>query len=217
MRKIVLSCSQLIVKKLLLFSVILAGLMTGCAKDEASTFGGISGVVKDKITAEALAGVRVSIMPGGDSSVTGKDGNFQFKDLDAADYTVSFMKEGYASDSKKVTVSPGMNRDASVTLEPIVPVLSVSPAKLDFGSETTTLALDIKNTGKGLLQWSISEDLEWLSCLPASGETTNETSSVVVTVLRNGLEPKNHNGTIVVSSNGGSQTVPVSLSVEAVK
>ncbi len=209
--------SKLIMKKLILFSVIFAGLVTGCAKDEASTFGGISGVVKDKITAEALAGVRVSIMPGGDSSVTGEDGNFQFKDLEGAYNPVSFFKVGYARDSKKVTVSPGMNRDASVTLEPIVPVLSVSPAKLDFGSETTTLALDIKNTGKGSLQWSISEEVGWLSCLRASGETTNETSSVVVTVSRDGLERGNYEGTIVVSSNGGSQTVPVSLSVEDVK
>ena len=189
----------------------------GCAQDEVSTFGGISGVVKDKITSEALAGVRVSIMPGGDSSVTGTDGNFQFKDLDAADYTVSFMKEGYASDSKKVTVSPGMNRDASVTLEPIMPVLAVTPAKLEFGSESTTLALDIANTGKGSLQWSIAEEIGWLSCQPDKGTTTNETSSVVVKVSRDGLERGNYSGTIVVSSNGGSQTIQVAMSVEAVK
>lgn len=192
-------------------------LMAGCSEDETTMFGSISGVVKDKITAEALAGAKVTITPGGDSSVTGNDGSFQFKDLDAADYTISYTKDGYASDSKKVTVSPGMNRDASVTLEPIVPILSVSPAKLDFGNETTTLALDIKNTGKGSLQWSISEETAWLSCSPTSGVTTNETSSVVVTVSRNGLERGNYNATIVVSSNGGSQTIPVSLSVEAVK
>ncbi len=206
--------SKLIMKKLILFSVIFAGLVTGCAKDEASTFGGISGVVKDKITAEALAGVRVSIMPGGDSSVTGEDGNFQFKDLDAADYTVSFVKEGYASDSKKVTVSPGMNRDASITLEPIVPVLSVTPAKLEFGSETTTLALDIANTGKGSLQWSVSEEIDWLSCQPDKGTTTNESSSVVVKVSRDRLERGHYNETIVISSNGGSLTIPVTVSVE---
>lgn len=216
MRKIVFRGSQLIVKKLFLFSVILVELMTGCAKDEASTFGGISGVVKDKITAEALAGVRVSIMPGGNSSVTGEDGNFQFKDLDAADYTVSFMKEGYVSDSKKVTVSPGMNRDASVTLEPIVPVLTVTPSKLEFGNELTTLALDITNTGKGTLQWSIAEEISWLTCQPDKGSTINESSSVVVSVSRSEMERGNYNGMLVISSNGGSQEIPVSMSVESV-
>ena len=203
--------------KKVFLTMMVCMLLTGCSQDETTMFGSISGVVKDKITSEALAGVRVTIMPGGDSSVTGTDGNFQFKDLDASDYTISYAKEGYVSDSKKVTVSPGMNRDASVLLEPIVPVLSVSPAKLDFEEETTTLALDIKNTGKGTLQWSLSEDIGWLSCQPDKGTTTNETSSIVVTVSREGLDRGNYNGTIVVSSNGGSQTIQVSMTVEAVK
>lgn len=199
---------------ILFFAVLLSA---GCSEDEVSTFGSVSGIVKDKITAEALPGVRVTITPGGDSSVTGTDGSFQFKDLDAADYTITYTKEGYTGDSKKVTVSPGMNRDASITLDPIVPVLSVSPSSLDFGNEITTLAIDIRNTGKGALQWSVSEETGWLSCTPSSGTTTNETSSVVVTVSREGLEHGSYNGTIVVSSNGGSQSIPVSLSVEAVK
>lgn len=199
-------------------TLLLAGLLSvSCSQDETSTFGSISGIVKDKITAEVLAGVRVTITPGGDSSVTGTDGSFQFKDLDAADYTITYTKEGYTSDSKKVTVSPGMNRDASVNLDPIVPVLNVYPASLDFGNEVTTLAIDIKNTGKGSLRWDVSEGIDWLSCSPSSGTTTNETSSVVVTVSREGLEHGNYNGTIVVSSNGGSQSIAVSLSVEAVK
>lgn len=196
---------------------MVAFLLVNCAQDETTLFGSISGVVKDKITAEALVGVRVTITPGGDSSVTGTDGNFQFKDLDAADYTISYTKDGYTSDSKKVTVLPGINRDASVTLEPIVPILSVTPSKLDFGNENTTLALDIANTGKGSLQWNVSEDIGWLSCQPDKGTTTNEKSSVVVSVSRAGLEHGNYNGTIVVSSNGGSQTIPVSMMVEAVK
>ncbi len=204
-------------KKLLSYIALVIGLLfISCAQDVTSTFGGISGVVKDKITAEALAGVQVSIMPGDESSVTGTDGIFQFSDLDAADYTVSFMKEGYVSDSKKVTVSPGVKRYASITLEPIVPVLSVTPAKLEFGSETTTLALDITNTGKGSLQWSVSEEIDWLSCQPDKGTTTNESSSVVFKVSRDRLERGHYSETIVISSNGGSLTIPVTVSVESI-
>jgi len=45
----------------LLYIALQTGLLfISCAKDDATTFGSISGVVKDKITAEALAGVRVT-------------------------------------------------------------------------------------------------------------------------------------------------------------
>lgn len=197
-----------------LFLLFVSWLLVACAEDETTTFGSISGVVKDKNTAEALVGVRVTITPGGDSSVTGADGNFQFKDLDAADYTVSYIKEGYISDSKKVTVSPGVNRDASIMLEPIAPILAVSPSSLDFGSELTTLALDITNIGKGTLQWSIAEEISWLSCQPDKGTTTNESSSIVVKISRDGLERGTYVKTIVISSNGGSLIIPVTVSVE---
>lgn len=199
-------------KKTLYLFTILTLLIAGCAEDEISTFGSISGTVRDNIDNEPLSGVRVDIIPGGTSVITGSNGVFSFRDMEAQDYTLNFSKEGYGSDTKKVTVVPGQNSDASVVLSQIAPILKVTPQKLDFENEATTLALDICNTGKGELEWSISEEIDWLSCYPTSGKTTNESSSVVVTVSRARLERGSYSGNIVISSNGGSQTIPVTIS-----
>ena len=199
------------------FYLFIASLfIIGCSSDEVDTFGGISGTVADEITREPLAGVKVALTPIGSSQVTGTDGNFLFDNLDPQEYTLTFTKDGYVSQSQKVSVKAGLASSVQVSMEPIVPVLKATPTKLDFGQETTTLALDITNSGKGTLQWSINEEIAWLSCSPSSGTTNKESSSVVVTVSRAELERGNYNGTLVISSNGGSQEIPVSMSVESV-
>lgn len=199
-------------KKTVYLFTVLTLLIAGCAPDTISTFGSISGTVKDNIDNEPLSGVRVIVSQGDVSAVTGSDGAFSFRDMESQDYTLNFIKEGYISDSEKISVVPGQNSDASITLSRIVPILKATPQRLDFGNDTTTLALDISNTGKGELQWSVSEELDWLSCQPTSGKTTNESSSVVVTVSRAKLERGSYSGTLVISSNGGSQTIPVTIS-----
>lgn len=188
----------------------------GCSKSEVDTFGGISGTVADEVTREPLAGVKVALTPSGTSQVTGTDGNFLFDNLDPQEYTLTFTKDDYISQSQKVSVKAGTASSVQVSMEPIVPILKVTPVKLDFGQEATTLALDITNSGKGALQWSINEEIAWLYCSPASGTTNKESSSVVVTVSRAEMERGNYNGTLVVSSNGGSQGIPVSMSVESI-
>lgn len=188
----------------------------GCSKSEIDTFGGISGTVADEITREPLAGVKVALTPGGTSQVTGTDGNFLFDNLDPQEYSLTFTKDDYVSQSQKVSVKAGTASSVQVSMEPIVPILKATPTKLDFGQETTTLALDIINSGKGTLQWSISEEIAWLSCSPINGTTNKESSSVVVTVSRTEMERGNYNGTLVISSNGGSQEILVSMSVENV-
>ena len=100
-------------KKTLYLFTILTLLIAGCAEDEISTFGSISGTVRDNIDNEPLSGVRVDIIPGGTSVITGSNGVFSFRDMEAQDYTLNFSKEGYGSDTKKVTVVPGQNSDAS--------------------------------------------------------------------------------------------------------
>ena len=67
-------------KRLSLFLLVL--LCFGCSESEVDTFGGIAGTVADEITKEPLAGVKVSLTPGGTSQVTGTEGNFLFDNID---------------------------------------------------------------------------------------------------------------------------------------
>lgn len=188
----------------------------GCSDDEVKVDGVISGVVKDELTGKLLSEVKVSITPEDKSVVTTEEGTFVFEKLKPDTYNLTYMKSGYESQTKSIKVEANRTSPGDMLLTPIVPELKVTPVELVFGKDVATLAMDIANTGKGSLQWSISEEMDWLACEPESGTTTNEVSSVVVNVYRTGLERGNYTGTIVVSSNGGSLNIPVSMEVGGV-
>lgn len=201
-------------KKLLLY--ILSGLCAlSCVEPVVITSGSISGVVKDSQSNDILKGVKVTLSPGGASQLTDKDGTFSFDDLEQAEYTLSFVKDGYKDASQKVSVKAGLSASVQVSMAPLQPVIKVNPEVLDFGESATSQAFDISNVGKGTLKWKITEEIDWLSCSESGGETTNDIASIAITVDRSGLGKGAYSETIVVSSNGGSAIVKVKMAVGA--
>lgn len=201
-------------KKLLLY--MLACLCAvSCVDPIVITLGSISGVVKDSQSDEILKGVKVTLSPGGVSQLTDKDGTFSFEDLEQAEYTLSFVKDGYENASQKVSVKAGLSASVQVSMAPLQPVIKVNPEVLDFGESATSQAFDISNVGKGTLKWKITEEIDWLSCSESGGETTNDIASIAITVDRSGLGKGSYSETIVVSSNGGSAIVKVKMTVGA--
>lgn len=95
------------------------------------------------------------------------------------------------------------------------PELQVNPTKLDFGylskSKTSSQWLKVTNTGQGYLFGEIVTREGWIevnrksiSCLPGVSQT------VQVTVDANRLPfGENHQGAIIISTNGGTLSVPV--------
>ncbi|MBO4340881.1 MAG: carboxypeptidase regulatory-like domain-containing protein [Bacteroidales bacterium] len=201
-------------KRFLPIALALVSLLSSCAEEEVAFFGSLSGLVKNHETKAPVEGAKVSLTPTGLSLFTGKDGSFQFNNLDPADYTVSFSADGYEPEEQRVSVKPGMDASVQVSLTPIKPVLQVSTRVLEFGKENTTLSVDISNAGKGTLEWNVSEDITWLSASPASGKVTSEKATVVFTVSRDGLENGSHTKTLVIASNGGSETLVATLEVD---
>ena len=103
--------------------------------------------------------------------------------------------------------------DVSVTIDP-EPELLVSETSLDFGLAETSLTFNIQNPGTGALDWTITDNQSWLTVTPASGQTETETDVVTVTVSRDGLSGGTYNGTITIASNGGDETIAVTMTVE---
>ncbi|MBN1350945.1 T9SS type A sorting domain-containing protein [candidate division KSB1 bacterium] len=107
------------------------------------------------------------------------------------------------------------NADAYQEMElgpaPSVPVLSVSPLSLDFGTTENTLTFEIRNQGSGTLTWDVTENPNkaWITSIsPASG--TND-ATVTVTVDRSQLTGTGDTGTLAVNSNGGNLNVSLSI------
>lgn len=206
-------------KKTLLFLwgslfVLLAGFPWGCTEEERDLYGSISGLVTDGETNAFVSGVSVALSPLGVTKVTGSDGSFAFNELAPADYTLTFSKDGYITDTRTVTAQAGVDTKADKSLMPLHPQIGVSKTDLDFGVETTTLSFDIQNTGNGTLEWAIAENADWLTCSPVSGKTEKEVSPVTVTVSREGLKRGSYSQKLALTSNGGSVDINVTLEVD---
>ncbi len=92
-----------------------------------------------------------------------------------------------------------------------LPEISVSKATLDFGKNDNTLSFDIENTGDADLEFSISENYNWISFSPSSRTISPGGITSITTIIdRSALsESKSENFTII--SNAGSKNIKVSV------
>lgn len=91
--------------------------------------------------------------------------------------------------------------------------LSVNPAALNFGSNGTQLTISIFNTGPGIIAWTLTENVAWLSANVTSGTVATEIDHVKLSVDRTGLAPGTYTGKIVVSSATATRQINVAMTV----
>jgi serine protease len=95
------------------------------------------------------------------------------------------------------------------------PVISVSPTSLSFSADETSKTAAITNTGSGTLtitSITTSPSGTWLG---ASYEVGADSITLTVTMDRTGLSSGSYAGTITIASNGGTKTINVTMTVEA--
>lgn len=80
-------------------------------------FGSISGKVIELDSDVPVPQATVTLSPSGKNTYTGNDGQFEFHDLDARQYTVTVQKTGYQTNRKTITTIAGDNVDVSLTLK----------------------------------------------------------------------------------------------------
>jgi hypothetical protein len=97
------------------------------------------------------------------------------------------------------------------------PQISLNRTRLFFGAAagTTTPSQNflIENSGGSTLNWTITDNADWLSCTPLSG---TDSGSVTISVDSSGLAAGTYTGTVTVSSPGAAnspRTVSVSMEV----
>jgi hypothetical protein len=86
---------------------------------------------------------------------------------------------------------------------------------LDFGDSARTLTFSIYNTGTGTLKWNASSSQSWITITPPIDSTRIETDVVTIQVNRTALTPGSHTGQVQVTSNAGTQTVGIQISVSS--
>ncbi len=100
------------------------------------------------------------------------------------------------------------------------PTLVVDPATLDFAAafgqpNPVAQIFAIKNSGSGLLRWTITADAPWLRVVPDTGFVTSAAQTISVGLEIAGLAPDNYQTNLVVNSNGGRAVVAINLTIAA--
>lgn len=112
---------------------------------------------------------------------------------------------------------------------PPEPSARVTPKALNFGDSAQVLNFTIFNEGGGTLEWTVEEvsradgdspwlpaEIPWLSATPTAGTTTTETDRIFLTANRTGQPVGTYTDSgIRVTSNGGTEIIPVSMTIAA--
>ena len=87
------------------------------------------------------------------------------------------------------------------------------PLVLDFDSTDTLLTFSISNLGEGLLTWSVTDDMAWLTMSPVEGSVFSETDTVKAVISRFDLASDNYTGRVSIFSDGGNTEILVEMVV----
>ncbi|HEU5200576.1 MAG TPA: protein kinase [Ktedonobacterales bacterium] len=116
--------------------------------------------------------------------------------------------------------SPMLPPDTSPSATPLSPVLSVTPAQLTYTLQLVSCLLSnpsqtltIHNNGQSVLNWSASVDQPSLVTLQYTSGTVQPGESEPISVWATCSVRVQASATISISSNGGSQNIPVTITV----
>lgn len=202
-------------KFILLFWLILGALsLSSCTEEEEITQGDIVGVVTDAVNGtQPLSGVQVSILPNGASTSTGSDGKFSFPQLKAGEYKIQFMKEGYETNTKSVTVVSGQVSNADIQLTAVMQdaLIQITPSTLNFGTTQNELSVKIQNNGNTSTDWSLDLGSHtWIIANPIAGQIeANKQQSIIFTVDRDKLTEAQ---TVIIKLSAFGNSFPINVS-----
>lgn len=188
--------------------------LSSCTEEEEITQGDIVGVVTDAINGtQPLSGVQVSILPNGASTNTGSDGKFSFPQLEAGEYKIQFIKEGYETNTKSVTVVPGQVANADIQLTAVKQdaLIQISPSTLNFGTTQTELSVTIQNNGNTSTDWNLDLGSHtWLTANPTAGQIeADKQQSIIFTVDRDKITEVQ---TVIIKLSAFGNSFPINVS-----
>lgn len=208
-------------KTMRLFSLFLSVLFitTACNKEEEyNLFGGVYGKISSAETKAAISGAQVMLSPGNITAVTGRDGSYEFAELEPGQYRLLVNASGYAENSRQVSVVSGESVicDMQLTSEKSVSNVSLSTKSLQFGTTYNERELVINNIGNSTISWQITNiTVDWLKVSPSMGSTYVGKSSTVKVMIDRSKIMKDVNTSFNVDAAGGSQSVQVFVTHKA--
>ena len=161
-----------------IFYLLVLFLAVSCTKEPEVMTGDIMGVVTESGSGTTLlSGVTVSIVSNGKSTTTGSNGQFLFAALEPKTYSLQFVKDGYVSDTRYVTVIAGEEAKCDMQLVPEKndANIKITPTSLNFGITQTQLSITITNNGNTETEWTLDlGGVSWLEADQISGRLASK-------------------------------------------
>lgn len=201
--------------KKIIYAFVLTAIIAayGCSSDiaENKSTGSIVGSVSDHTTGEPVATANITILPGGNSTVTGTDGTFSFLNLIPGEYTLSVEKKGYDTNSCTLYVPIGDPSPVHLLINRIPAIVTADRDILDFGQDISnnSLSFNIVNNYYEDLNWHIEYNCAWIASIEPEAGTCKygKTASIVVNIDRlNTKKGDNETKLVIVSDNGNGSS-----------
>ena len=145
----------------------------GNGSSEAADSPGIYGTVTDYATGDPVQNANVQLRPTGETTLTGADGMFEFKNLNPGQYSLSVSKVEYTNlvDDQIITVKDWMVRyDLRIKkiMEDVVNLDILDNngnpiTELDFGGDLISKQFQIYNAGPDKITCNIVYSANWVS------------------------------------------------------
>lgn len=141
-------------------------------------------------------------------------------ETDQIEITVNRSGLNYGNYAETINVISDVNTIVvdvqMIVQDPNMPQLSITPKTINFGNKGTSENLTITNHGREILEWGLTENVNWIDVDKNFGSlASNESVVLTVTIDRTGFAPNNYSDLIIVSSNGGSETCTIEMEILA--
>lgn len=197
---------------LLLLAALCCLSLSMCVKE--AKIGNIQGIVTNSSNNEPVQGVNISLSPLGLSAVTGSDGRYEFKNIGVGQYTVQAVKTGFETNTKNITIVEGNVSSGDMVLKPEIASFSLNVDYLDFGTAFSQMSFKIINTSSSLsINWSITENLNWLSVTPSSGDLAAGQQAAVEVSINRSLIEQSTSANLSIKAGDLNVMLPISVSV----
>lgn len=200
----------------------------GCTKEETETNdkvdGAIYGTITDFATGEPVINANVSLRPGGETTLTGIDGMYEFLNVEDGDYSITVSKAEYTTliDPYTIQVKNGkrMRRDVQIKKKPtIIQTVDANGhdiSIIDFGSDASMVAktLYIFNNGTVTVSCRTEYTCSWIASVSSLPNqiTPGQTVPVTVNINRNLLASGQNTTVLTFATNNGSAEITVKAS-----
>ncbi|MBR1834679.1 MAG: carboxypeptidase regulatory-like domain-containing protein [Bacteroidales bacterium] len=203
-----------------IFLLVISPIWLGCSEDN-DKLGSIYGYVTDISTGDGVPKANVTLLPNGESTLTGFDGRYEFLDLEDDSYSIKVSKAEYTDlvDPYTIKVKNGKNmrRDVQITKLPTSLQITNSNGEaintLDFGADVsvTSMTFKIFNNGTVPVSCHIEHSCNWIASISSlpSTITSGQTVPVNICINRTRLAAGLNSTILAIKTRNGSAELTV--------